>query len=454
MTATQDTTPAWPEFAAPLGSVLRKGFDYAGFSAAITAETRLTPEQKQHALALFDPAAELVLKATSPIAGITAHIEAGASRDGKQPAEMRGRQHFNREHEEELPSGHPLLRMWDEVWQQTLVHYAAEAVEYEQTMTARGKPPLDDPSGFPARTPPLSLNAGMGIINAAATLSDEGKARVVVTRGFLDKLTPDEQRSILFHEAQHAFEAVLEGRTPAESMVLHKLGSAFTSNHVSRHFEHRADHHAAHMGGGDVVESAFAKMEQDQIRYFRHRAVVMHHLDASGFAVDAQAVGQTAGKMTAQALQERKTTAPQADADATRQPPMLLRKLAHAAEKVNDAALRKQVDALNAGIGKAAVQGAPAETQAKAPAAPQQPQPQPQPQKAGNFRDRLASTAGNLAKRLKEAQRTHPPTAERIERAQKVKPCQGCASPSPFASHGDRVRAISDSGIQGIVARR
>lgn len=456
-------------FAAPLAVLLEDGFDYKAFRTAIKADDRLSAEQKKHALEMFKPDARMMLPGENPIPGFTAHMEAGASREMRHPTDKQG---WDRASKRPLPDDHPISKMWKDVWQQTLVHYAAEATEYEQIMAAKGQPMLDDPNRYPAKAPPISLMPKMHFINAAAGLSEDGKSEAMVTTGFLEKLTPDQQRAILFHEAQHAFEPVLEGKAPMHAMVQHAITSLLTSNHAARHWERRADEHAAKMGHGDAMESAFMQMEEEQKTDFLYRASVMRHLDDSGFKLSFDKVQ---GFMEAAAEVKQKIQSGQApgmadhlshnlqsDSMVSDIPPQefigtikdgigalkggidaIGQKAREKANDIGENMLRGQVESVNERLGKAGQhdRAAQAGTLKLGEDAKQE---------RGGFRGRVEEAR----ERVQDARRTHPKTKDRIEHVKHVDKCKGCEDPSPFASHGDRVKAISKTGIQGIGASR
>lgn len=456
-------------FAAPLAVLLEDGFDYKAFRKAVKADDRLSDKQKNHTLAMFDPKARMMLPGENPIPGFTAHMEAGASREMRLPTDKQG---WDRNSKRPLPDDHPISEMWKDVWQQTVVHYAAEATEYEQIMTAKGQPMLDDPNGYPAKAPPIYLMPKMSFINAAAGLSEDGKSEAMVTAGFLEKLSPDQQRAILFHEAQHAFEPVLEGKAPMHAMVQHAITSLLTSNHAARHWERRADEHAAKMGHGDAMESAFMQMEEEQKTDYLHRATVLRHLDDCGFKLSFDKV-QDFMEAAAEAKQKIESgQAPgmaahlshsfQSDSLVSDIPPQefigtikdgigalkggvdaIGNKVRETANNIGENLLRGQVESVNNRISMGgqhdrAAQAGTLKLGAEAK------------QERGGFRGRIEEAR----ERMHDARSSHPKTSDRIEHVKHVDKCKGCEDPSPFASHGDRVKAISKTGIQGIGASR
>jgi len=458
-------------FAVPLHTVQEKGFNYRGFVDAVKAEKRLTPEQQKHVIAAFNPNSRLIMTAATPVAGITSHVEAGASRALQDPLDMM-QKGWDRESKQTLPDNHPIVEMWKDVWQNTLEHFAVEAVEYEQIMAAKGHSMRDDPTGFPAKAPPIYLMPKMKFVNAAAGISQEGTSEAMVTAGFLEKLSPEQQKAILYHEALHAFEPVLAGKTPAARMIGHALTSLATCNHTARQGEFRADEHAARMGMTDAMESAFNQMEKDQLMDYRHRAVVMNHLENSGFAVSADGVRNAMGAAAAayddmiNGTGNAKTVRFIEDMKAQgfaedELPPIefvgrvkdglenvgkkVLGKANDIMENIGENILQSQVNALNGRIADAAAydRALQSGTHKHTHAAHDH-------EHGKSFRDRV----GEVGDRVKEARRTHPKTSERIERMKHVERCKGCEDPSPFASHGDRVKAISKTGIQGIGAAR
>lgn len=452
-------------FSVPLQSVLNGRFDYAAFTQAITDEDRLTAAQKRHVLETFKPDARVTMETSSPVSGIATHLEAGASRAMQSPDKM-GKHSWKDENKTPLPADHPISKMWKDVWQKTLEHYAAEATEYEQIMAAKGHSLLDDPTLFPVKAPPIHLMPDMHIINAAAGIAPDGTPQAMVTAGFLSELGPEQQRAILFHEALHAFEPVLEGKTPQSRMIGHALTSLATFNHTSRQGEFRADEHAARTGHGDAMEAAFNQMRASDRKDFLHNATVLRHLAECGFSISVdgvknsvaaaafayeKAVHHAIGGGNAATVQQFAET----DVELDIQPQEFIghirdgldqvgKKIRTAKDNIAASLLQKQVDDLNykimdgVAIDHAALQG----TLVFGGGGKSDP--------PANLRERVGEQVGKLGERVKEAKLTHPKTTDRIEQIKRVKPCKGCIDSSPFTSHGDRVKAISKTGIQGI----
>lgn len=399
--------------APPLEALISPDFDYAAFANAIENDPKLSDEQKERITEHFNPETNIAFAPSNPGPTITAYIEMGASLAPPKDPFQSGLIGFDMA-ESPLAPDHDVSKMWKEVWQQTLVHYAAEATEYEQAMAEKGKPMLDDPSGYPARTPPILLDREMQGINASAGLGGEGKIVATVTEDFLTKLEPEEQRAVLFHEAQHAFEPVLNQQTPIRFFLQNKGLSILTGNYATRNLERRADDHAGSMGAGSDLQTALNKLEENHMSDMRHRRTVLRHLADNGFSIDNQSLGEILEAVEAE-------ISPEPEAPTGR----IGSVVSSAAERMNDYLINKHAN----GVNNRLQQGAGIET--------------PQP--------KIKQFASHLRNTISRHTTSHPETSSRVDALGATKPCNGCADPSPFTSHGDRVKAISESGIQGIV---
>lgn len=273
-----------PRFAAQLGNMLQDGFDHAGFVAAVQADSRLVPEAKAAIGEHFSPDRAMNMDVYMPCMTLGEHLESGSDprlRDGKQDHIPAGRL--------PAPADHPVTQTWNAVWNDTLDHYGDKVSRYEQRMGAQQ-------AAYPRQAPQLNIEYGERHIGASIYLCPmDNVLKAQVSEGFIQRLTPDEQRAVLTHEAQHAIEPVLARQQPDRYFgIIMPSAEKLTHNASSRHLERRADKHAARMGMGGELASALLKMDTQLDDHTVHQQAVMEQLKNHGFALDAQKI-TTAG---------------------------------------------------------------------------------------------------------------------------------------------------------------
>lgn len=269
-----------PRFDAKLGDMLRDGFDHAGFVAAIGADTRLTPEAKTAIGEHFSPERAMKMDVYMPCMTLGEHLESGSDprlRDGKQDHIPAGRL--------PAPANHPITKTWNAVWNNTLEHYGDKVARYEKRMG-------EQDAAYPRQAPQLNIEYGERHINASIYLCPtDNVLKAQVSEGFVQRLSAEEQRAVLTHEAQHAIEPVLARQQPDRFFgIIMPSAEKLTHNASSRHFERRADKHAARMGTGQELTSALLKMEGQLDDHTVHQQAVMEQLQNHGFALDASKI--------------------------------------------------------------------------------------------------------------------------------------------------------------------
>lgn len=201
----------------------------------------------------------------------------------------------------------PIYQMWDEVWQQTNAHYKDEIAEYTQTVSAADR--QISFYTYPQSTPPLILTP-VASINAAMCLGETPDMYIFarVNKGFMEKLTPDEQKAVLFHEAQHGMEAMLNGRTPwqhrqHEEKESHLDKTPAHLNTYSQSMERRADDLSVQMGYGAGLISAFDKIDAETTEEQQHEGNVGSLLRKAGFSYAPKKIaGALEGTATARGI--------------------------------------------------------------------------------------------------------------------------------------------------------
>lgn len=384
---------------APLELVVSDNFDFSGFAKAVRNDKTLSKSEKIAYRSKFSPSSKITLDINNATSSLSAHINSAMSGEWKpeKPDEL-------------LPPNHPVSQMWQEVWQKTTVHHAGDAALYQQRMAAKGLT-LDEMNGYPAKTPPISLTHKIPGINAAAGPAEIGGVQAIVTQEFLDKVPPDEQRAILFHEAQHAFEPVLRGQEPFTAFILNKAKSMVTANSATRQWEKRADEHAAKVGAGDELANFFERMGKFGTERIASQHTLLEHLSDNGFAFDPKKVTDLLNHAH-QELHDKGF----AESELGHMLPPLNK-------RVDEAKLTERVEKLNEALKSAAERD-------------------PHAEKPLSFRERIAQTIASKT-------RSHPEDKDRIKALAKAEKCDGCDPATPSKLHGDRVKEISRTGIQG-----
>lgn len=384
----------------PMQHLAADSFDFHGFAKAIRTDKTLSREEKINYRASFTPSSKVQLDLNHPVSGLSAHVNSAMSSrwNPNQP-------------DEPLAADHPLSKMWKEVWEQTTVHHAGEAALYQQRMAAKGLT-FEDMNGYPAKTPPISLTHKIPGINAAAGPSGNGGVEAIVTQEFMDKIPPEQQRAVLLHEAQHAFEPVLRGQQPFTAFILNKAKSMVTANSSTREWERRADEHAAKLGAGNEIVDFFDNMGKFGTERIASQHRLLEHLVDHGFAFDPKKIATALNQANIE-LHDMGV----ADSDFGHLLPPL-------DKQINVAKLSERVDALNGSIVHAAKAGVQKE------------------EKRPSFVDKIRHT-------IADKTADHPNHRERIAAVSKTEKCDGCDPQHPSKMHGDRVTEISKSGIQG-----
>lgn len=377
------------------------GFDADGFRKAILDDSTLGADVKRHVRRMFDPANPVTIDLLNPEKAIGDYVASSALPSSSQ-------RHATKN--VPLDAHHPVAKMWNEVWQQTLKHYAGEAVQYEQALNKAGRSISDDPFRYPAKTPPISLDTHTPLINAAAGVGVVGNVYASVTTDFLNKLSPDEQRAILFHEAQHAFEPVLSAQDPMAFFVGNAVKSLLTLNAASRRLENRADAHAANMGDAKALQSGLGKLRADGQQFFLNRRNIMRHLLDHGFAIDSHNLADIMSDVHRGIHEQHPELAD------------TISNLPAAHSRINMAALEKRLDRVNTFIKDAAAIEPPS---------------------------RLTPIISHVGRVLQRKTSSHPDAQKRIENLSHAPTCEGCDPKSPSNSHADRLTQISESGLQG-----
>lgn len=383
----------------PLEAVVSDSFDFHGFAKAIRNDKNLSREEKIAYRGNFSPSTKVNLDINHPTSGLSAHIN-GAMSGTWSPDKA----------DEPLDPNHPVSKMWEEVWQKTTIHHAGEAALYQGRMQEKGIS-FDDMNGYPAKTPPISLTHKIPGINAAAGPRQSGGVEAIVTADFLSKVPPEEQRAILFHEAQHAFEPVLRGQEPFTAFILNKAKSMVTGNAATRGWERRADEHAAKVGAGEELGSFFDRMGKFGTERVSSQHALLGHLSDNGFGFDASKVANVLNQANAELHA-------MGYADSA-----LGHLLPKEGQSVNLEKLTERVEKLNGAVKSAAARG-------------------PSEEKPLSFRERVAQTIASKT-------RSHPEDKDRIKALAKVEKCDGCDPTHESKLHGDRVKVISSTGIQG-----
>lgn len=198
-----------------------------------------------------------------------------------------------------LQPQHPIYQMWQEVWKEALDHYAPEVARFEQKF-----PPSDDPARpiYPRAVPTL-YGSHQQNTNAWIGPNADNSQYVAVTLGF-SRLSPDQQRGILRHEAQHGMEAMLHEKQPLEYAQSLERRAKRTFNHARRHDETRADDHSHALGSGEAMISTLLIMKEEaksmaaSHQQWQAISLAVHkHMYESGFSVDAEAFGQAVSNL-------------------------------------------------------------------------------------------------------------------------------------------------------------
>ncbi|MBM3618370.1 MAG: hypothetical protein FJX23_07470 [Alphaproteobacteria bacterium] len=383
----------------PLEYLVSDDFDFHKFAKAVREDKTLSRDEKIAYRSKFSPSAKVTLDINHATSSLSSHINSAMAGEWKPEKE-----------DEPLDPNHPVSKMWEEVWQKTTVHHAGEAALYQERMAAKGLS-FDDMNGYPAKTPPISLTHRIPGINAAAGPRQEGGVEAIVTKDFLSKVPPEEQRAILFHEAQHAFEPVLHGQEPFTAFILNKAKSMVTANSATRNWERRADEHAAKVGAGDELVSFFERMGKFGTERIASQHALLEHLVDNGFAFDPQKIANVLNhanqELHAMGVKDSEIGHLLPDAD----------------KRINVEKLSERVEKLNDALSAAASRD-------------------PHAEKPLSFRERIAKT-------IAEKTRSHPQDKDRIKALAKTEKCDGCDPAHPSKLHGDRVKQISKTGIQG-----
>jgi hypothetical protein len=259
-------------------------FDAAAFGRAVD-ESPLSATLKHNLKAQVHPDATFYFSATEParfLSGIMGNLTSpyvGTTAESLPQRPLPGTE-----------------KIWQEVWAETLDTYKEEITAYKQAIPpeqlrygAAGE------ASYPDSVPPLGMLNRLGI-NASISHPQAPKdtsaptdyVRAAVSSHFMTKLTPEEQRAVFFHEAQHAMEPVLTGQTPVEYRKAHVA----QKNHQYKYtqsMERRADAFSVNMGQADALNSALEKMAQEQHEVATHRKLVQGMLAKTGFSLDAAA---------------------------------------------------------------------------------------------------------------------------------------------------------------------
>lgn len=388
-------------FMLPLETVISDKFDFAKFEQSIKSDRRLSDYAKKNILSAFTPKTPIHMDMIHPELGIREHLTT---------ASITYKPRDRLTETEALADNHPVKQMWDEVWQQTLKHYAKEATMYERAVVNAGSTLEEAFDGYPAKTPPIVLNKKMPLINASAGVNRHMNIEATVTPDFLTQLTTEEQRAILYHEAQHAFEPVLSMDEPFTAFLKNGLKSRMTMNAATRKWEDRADAHAGHMGEGEALQSALQKLEASAQKFKGERTIMFEHLLDCGFELDAKKFAAT----LTEANQIMHDAKPDAMSKAQNMP--------SATSRANEEVLAKRTQKINEELKEAI-----------------------KPKSQGKFAHITSRVSGAIHERTS----SHPSTKKRVEQLKKVPACEGCDPKSPSTSHADRLTQISKNGLQG-----
>ena len=274
-----------------LRDIVSEQFDYDWFKQSVTEDTSVDADYKQSVINVFNPDSYVAIYKGNVGEALDAKLmQKGVNANIKEHID------YNLPDEiadaitpTPLPDDHPTSQMWKEVWDKTLQHFAAEAVEYEATMQRKGKPITENDTGYPAVAPPIYLDEDLLTVSAVAGMLSPERFGAAISKDFTTNLTPEEQKAVLAHEAFHAFEPVLRGQEPQETYSdsqcpLRKLTSS------SQTFETRADHHAARLGMGNALQEALHKGDEIDEKTFDDQNRLLSYLKYSGFSLDTDTV--------------------------------------------------------------------------------------------------------------------------------------------------------------------
>lgn len=239
----------------PLSLILQDGFDYAAFSAAIHADESLSDSIKQAAIFSFNPHRELAMNALSPEDALPELSSPFIHKPhGGQP----------------VPQHHPVQALWQDAWQKALVFYAPEVVHYDLVTRQTDK------QDYPHVAPEIRYTeAGQ---HHFAAISMDSRPTLIVSDGFL-QLPINQQSAILVHEANHAFEPVMQGVT------IEKCRSS-RSIFRSKRNEYRADNLTEAWGEGDALAQALQTLTKQADSNNAAFSSVCEKLHQAGYAID------------------------------------------------------------------------------------------------------------------------------------------------------------------------
>jgi len=264
-----------------LRNVIEDGFDYKGFCTAIDSSTELNNKGKAFAKGLFNPNKRVI-----------SAIIRGQKRTSEANQDLKI--------DTISPYGdtqNPIAKLWKNVWYDTKDRYERQVADYDVMIERKSKKKgISASSQYPHLIPEIMIENSK-TANAAMLISEE--PILLVSKGFL-ALPPSQQKAVLYHEANHAFEPVLH-KIEAGKYIPRRLAvQGLTINAISRYLEHKADANAAAFGHAKPLSDALNHITESHKpgtkKALGDMSVIAKAANESGFSLDKKKVSEVVGE--------------------------------------------------------------------------------------------------------------------------------------------------------------